>query len=119
MRNVVFPHYFILVRDYFLLLRRVDFLRRVIERRDERRRLLAPPILNWLSVLNKGAVGSTPPGHVVYALCCDKGAGAGGERIRLFIIITRCTKKIETHNSNYKLLSPAFHSSIPYARLRL
>jgi hypothetical protein len=38
-----------------------------------------PPF--WLSVLNKRAVGSTPPGHVVYVLEEESGAGCGGERI--------------------------------------
>ena len=39
--------------------------------RDVRRE--RPPF--WLSVLNRRAVGSTPPGHVVYVLEEDRGAG--------------------------------------------
>jgi hypothetical protein len=56
-------------------------LRALRDFRDVRRR--RPPF--WLSVLNRRAVGSTPPGHVVYALEAERGAGWGGERI-VFIL---------------------------------
>ncbi len=60
---------------------RLAFLRRVARLLF---RLRKPPF--WLSVLNRRAVGSTPPGHVVYVLEAERGAGWGGERI-VFILL--------------------------------
>ena len=68
--RVFFLEFFEALREFFL-----EFLR------DARR----PPIF-WLSVLNNGVLGSTPPGHDVYVLYRDRGAGCEGDRMSVFIL---------------------------------
>ena len=65
-------------------MRRVERLERRVERLERRRR--PPPVVPVqgifvLSVLNKRAVGSTPPGHVVY-VPAPMGAGWAGLGIK-------------------------------------
>jgi hypothetical protein len=69
---------FLDLRDAFFALRAPPRLRseRRVRREERRARLGRPPI--WLSVLNNGADGSTPPGQFVYAFWLDRdGWGAG------------------------------------------
>jgi hypothetical protein len=67
------------LRDALRVALRVAFLcaLRVTLRVTLRVALRAPPIV-WLSVRNTGAVGSTPPGQVVYALYGEREGGCAG-----------------------------------------